>query len=286
METNNITKTVLITGATRGIGFATAAQMAQLGWNVVIVGRSRARIDSALAALRAQAPQARVEGLLGDLANRADVRRVAEDFRSAHPLLDVLINNVGATMMRYTETAEGLESTWALNYLNHFALSHLLLDSLTSAAQAAGEARVMEIGSTMERFASNDYTKRPAQRRYNGVLAYSYSKRAMLLFTQEAARRWSERGIAINTLAPGFVATNVAAENALWTRWIMAAIRRFSLPVDEGAKPVARLAADPALRGVTGKYFHRFTQLEIPPRAQDPAAAQALWEYSLRETQV
>lgn len=251
-------KTCLITGATRGLGQSTALGLARLGATVIIIGRNQTRIENTLALLRAETGNHQVEGIRADLSSQNEIRRVADILLARGNGIDVLVNNVGATRMRYQSSPDGIELTWALNYLGHFLLSNLLLDTLHEAAAKHGEARIIEIASSMYRFANPRLHRMEKQQGYNGVLAYAKSKRAMILFTKEMARRLQGTGVTINAVSPGFVRTGIASGNGVMAKLAMKVIELFSLSPDEGAQPIIHLAASPDVYGISGRYYYQF----------------------------
>jgi retinol dehydrogenase 12 len=275
----------MVTGATRGLGEAAAVEMARRGFDVVIVGRDPNRVEATLAKIRDIAKEAQVEGLLADLSSQQDICRLADEFQQRHSALDVLINNVGVTLLSYQASPEGLEMTWSLNYLNHFFLTNLLLDPLQRAAREHGEARIVEVTSSFFRFARADFRRRQGQKRYNGVLAYAQSKRAMMVFTCEMARRLKGSGITINAVTPGLVRTNVADGNGWLAEAILTVMDRFAQPVEKGVLPIVELASSNAYRGVSGGYFQKFRPGKLSRAITDPLVGQLLWKISEGETQ-
>lgn len=273
-------KVCMVTGATRGIGYAVAKGLAQKGASVVIVGRSEKRIRDALTGIRQVVNGACVEGLLADLSSQADVRKLAREFSERYSALDVLVNNVGATILKYRQSPDGLEMTWALNYLNHFLLTNLLLDPLRTAADANGEARIVEITSSVYRFSDPQFKRLQQQKRYNGVLAYAQSKRALQVYAHEFTRRMQGTGITINVITPGFVATNIAGGNGILANILMAFIKRISRPVEEGVRPIVHLVSAPELRGTSGGYYKKFTAMPDDPLCKDQDIAARLWKMS------
>lgn len=273
-------KVCLVTGATRGLGQAAALGLARAGATVVIVARDRARIENTLALLRAETGNQQVEGLQADLSRLADVRLLAERFRVRYPSLDVLVNNVGATLLKYQATYEGYEMTWSLNYLGHFLLTHLLKDPLDCAAETHGEARVVEVTSSVYRYSRPDFRKLQRKERYNGALAYAQSKRAMLVYVMEMARRMNGCGVTINAVTPGAVKTHIASD-VRGLNWVaMQVINAVALPPDAGVRPILRLAAAPELRGVTGQYFRKTQKMPPDPSLTKPEIVRQLWEIS------
>lgn len=275
-------KVCLITGATRGLGQAAALGMARMGATVVIIGRSRSRIENTLALLREETGNPCVEGLQADLASQVEVHRVTTDFLKRYSKLDVLINNVGVTLLEFQASPDGFEMTWALNYLNHFLLTYLLLGAIKSAAGASGEARIVEVTSNMYRFSSPKFDSLQRKQGYNGVLAYSQSKRAMLMYTCEMARRLQGSGVTINAVTPGAVKTDIARDNGWLAGLLMAGINHFALTPEAGVRPILRLAVSAELCGISGKYFRKYKMMPDDPSCQTEEDVRHLWQTSER----
>src|SRR5829696_4396705 len=178
-------KVCLITGATSGIGKATAMGLANMGASVVMVGRDRGRGEAALAEIKERSANASVDLMLADLSSQEQVRRLADEFKEAHPRLDVLINNAGVIRSKRITTADGLETTFALNHLAHFLLTDLLLDVL----KASAPARIVNVASGEQRNGTIDFDDLQGEEGYKGPKAYTQSKLATVLFTYELARR-------------------------------------------------------------------------------------------------
>lgn len=279
-------KNCLVTGATRGLGLATAIALAKLGAHVTIAGRSPERIDAALATIRQQAPGSAPDSLLADLSSMAQVRALASQFLLRYGELDVLINNAGGTFLKYARTEDGYEHTWALNYLSQFLLTRLLLGPLRRAADKRGEARVLGISSNMYRMSKPAFEITPDGDRYNGVIAYARSKRAMIMFTRSMAQQLYGSGVSVNAMTPGMVATNVANNNHGCAVQVMSILHVFATPLEKGVQPIVRLAAAPDVRGVSGAYFVKFQQRPVDPSCDDPAQLQQLWRISSQATGV
>jgi retinol dehydrogenase 12 len=273
-------KVCLVSGATRGIGQATALELARRGAQVVIIGRSQARIQQTLALIHQESGSTCVDGLQADLSSVVETRRAAAEFLAKYPQLDVLVNNVGGTFLRYQTSAEGFEQTWALDYLNHFVLTQALLERLKDSAARSGQARVIEITSSIYTYSSADFSRRQGRRLFNGVAAYAQAKRAQLVFALGLAQQVQTSGVSVNAVTPGFVATGIAGGNGGPASLMMALIRRFSLPVQEGIQPILRLACAEELRGVTGKYFSRFEERQPDAGCTRKEHVERLWQVS------
>jgi retinol dehydrogenase-12 len=267
---------ILITGFTSGIGAAAALALARRGATLVGVSRERGRGETAAAALRAAAPGSTVHVAVADLASQTAVRGLAGAVRVAFDRLDVLVNNAGVIHIDRRLTPDGLEATFATNHLAPFLLTTLLLDRLAAGAPS----RVVTVASEAHRVGRIDFDDLQAERRYRWARAYAQSKLANILFTRELARRAAGSGVSANCLHPGSV------ESGLWreARGVLRAglflARPFLIASRAGALPVERLAADPDLQGVTGRYFTRAGEKRPAAAARDDAAAARLWSVS------
>src|SRR5438105_9069144 len=196
-------KTVLVTGATGGIGKATAVGLARLGARVGITGRDMARAEAAATDIRAAANNAAVDAFAADLSSQTEVRRLAGEVLDRCPRLDVLVNNVGGFWAHRHVTADGLEHTLALNHLAPFLLTMLLLDRL----KASAPATIVTVASGAHTAGRLDFDDLQSEQKYSGQRAYNASKLANAMFTYELARRLHGSGVTATVLHPGVVRT-------------------------------------------------------------------------------
>jgi len=270
----------VITGATSGIGRATAIALAEMGATLVLVCRDRQRGEETLAAIAAQTGRHDASLVLGDLAAQRDVRRIATELLEGDRPLHVLINNAGVVNLQRTVTADGIESSFAVNHLAPFLLTNLLLDRLRRSAPA----RVVTVSSEAHRFGSLDFDDLGNERRYRFMRVYGQTKLANILFTVELARRTAGSGVTANSAHPGAVATGLGKNNGAWARVLVALLRPFFRTPERGAATSVHLASSPAVEGVTGRYFVDCREKRPSSAAQDPDAARRLWDVSARLT--
>jgi NAD(P)-dependent dehydrogenase (short-subunit alcohol dehydrogenase family) len=271
-------RTVLVTGASSGIGRATAEGLSTLGARVGIVGRDRLRTERAAAEV-ARSTGGSVDVFVADLASQTEVRRVADQVLAAYPRLDVLVNNVGGYWAHRHVTADGLEHTFALNHLAPFLLTELLLDRL----RASAPARVVTVSSGAQSMGRIDFDDLQGVAHYNGQRAYNQSKLANVLFTYELARRLEGSGVTANVLHPGVVRTGFGQEDARgWMRWMTPLVRPFMKSPEQGAATSVHLASAPELERVTGTYFADSRSKKSSARSYDVDVARRLWETSSR----
>jgi NAD(P)-dependent dehydrogenase (short-subunit alcohol dehydrogenase family) len=273
-------KVCLVSGGTAGIGLVTARKLAERGACVTIVGRVAARGHAALAAIRAQSGNDNVHFVQADLSDHSAIRSLAAAFTDRHQRLDVLVNNAGGMFGKRQESAQGCEMTFALNHLSYFLLTLLLLPVL----QAAAPARVVVVASEAHRGVTLDFDDLQAKHRYRGWQAYRRSKLANILFTHELARRLDWQQITVNSLHPGFVATDIGIRHGLLPGFLWWLAKRGAIDVETGALTSVHLAASREVEGMHGRYFIKCGPANASAAAHDRAAALRLWEESARMT--
>jgi retinol dehydrogenase 14 len=236
----------LVTGATSGIGKATATGLARLGADLLLVARDPARGRATVAELQAANDGARVELLVADLASQASIRGLAEEINRGQPRLDVLVNNAGGYWATRHVTADGLEWTLAVNHLAYFLLTNLLLDLL----RASAPARVVNVTSSAQAFGDIHLDDLQFKRRYRGQAAYNQSKLANVLFTYEFARRLEGGGVTVNCGVPGVTRTNFGREDSgPIMRLLTPLARPFMRSPEQGADTLLYLASPPEVEG-------------------------------------
>ena len=273
-------KVCLVTGATSGIGKATAMGLAKQGATVVIVARNQARGEGSLQEIRAISGNPRVDLLLADLSSQASVQQLVTTFGAQYSHLHVLINNAGVFMLKRHETVDGLEMTFAVNHLAPFMLSHLLLDQL----KASASARIVNVCSNAHTSGRIDLDNLQLAKGYNVWRAYAQSKLAMLLCSYELARRLAGTGITVNCAHPGFIFTNMGMSNVgprtqAVARFILS---RLGSSPEKGARTSLFLATSRDIEGINGKYFANCQPTQSSPRSLDETLQRRLWEESTR----
>ena len=272
----------IVTGASSGIGKATAFGLAQLGATVALVCRNRERAEAACTEIRAATGNDAVDFVLADLSSQAEIRRLAQDLLDCYPQIHVLVNNAGVVNTKRSTTVDGIETVFAVNHLAYFLLTHLLLERLT----ASGSARIVNVASHAHRWGKLDFDDLQNERRYRGMQVYGQSKLCNILFTRELARRIAGSGVTVNCVHPGGVATGLGYNNGWWAVLIAKALRPFFRTPEQGADTVLYLATSPELEAVNSKYFYDRREGQPSPAAQDDAAAKRLWQISAELTGV
>jgi NAD(P)-dependent dehydrogenase (short-subunit alcohol dehydrogenase family) len=274
-------KVCLITGATSGIGKATAMELVKMGASVVMVGRDRGRGEAALAEIKEKSANASVDLMLADLSSQQEIHRLAGEFKEAYPRLDVLINNAGLFRSKRITTADGLETTFAVNHLAYFLLTKLLLDVL----KASAPSRIVNVSSGDHSNGTIDFDDLQGEKGYKGAKAYSQSKLADVLFTYELARRLEGTGITANCLHPGAgVRTNFGSGVSGVFGLIVRALRPFMISPEKGAETSIYLASSPEVEGLSGRYFVKKAEARSSDVSYDESRARRLWEVSAELT--
>jgi retinol dehydrogenase 12 len=271
-------KVCVVTGATSGIGKATAAALAGLGATVVLVGRDRGRTEAAAADIgpaSASPPRAEV----ADLASLEQVRGLAGRLAGLERI-DVLINNAGLVLGERRITPDGFEHVFALNHLAPFLLTNLLLPKLAASAPA----RVVTVTSDAHSAARLDLSDPNLERGWDSWRSYANSKLANILFTRELARRLDGTGVTASCAHPGVVRTGFGRESRPLLKLGITIARPFMASPERGADTIVYLASSPDVAGQTGGYYVKRQRREPSASARDDAAAGKLWEISEKLT--
>lgn len=282
-------KTIVITGATSGIGQVAAEKLAARGARIVQVARSRERGEAAINRLRDLSPGVDHAIHYADLSSINEMKRVAAEIAAAEARIDVLINNAGAMFGSRQITADGLERTFALNHLSYFVLTHGLK------ARLLAPARIVNTASDAHEPATLDFDDLQSEKVYAknglgqwlryggpGFKVYSRSKLCNILFTRELARRLAGSGVTANSLHPGFVATRFGDESGGLISFGTRVAKNFALSPEKGAETLVYLASSREVSGITGEYFHKCRVIVPSKAAQNDADAQRLWRETAR----
>jgi NAD(P)-dependent dehydrogenase (short-subunit alcohol dehydrogenase family) len=272
-------KTVLVTGATNGIGLETARELSRMGAQVTIVSRNAEKCAAVAGAIKTETGN-RVKFIAADLSTLAGIRQAAVSFKQFHSQLHILVNNAGGFFFKRIVTPDGYEKTFALNHLNYFLLTTLLLDLL----KVSAPTRVVNVASGSHVGARIDFNDLQGKKRYGGFRAYGQSKLANVLFTYELSRRLNYTGVTVNALHPGYVDTGIPLSSGFPGKIAKLSARLFAQKPEEGAQTSIYLAASTEVEGVTGKYFIDCRPVASSPESYDKLVAEKLWQVSLNLT--
>lgn len=272
-------RTVLLTGATSGIGRETARGLARTGAALILACRDQGRASALCESLRRESGNPQISAMPLDLASLRSIRGFAEAFLGRYAQLHVLINNAGTFSLRRRETEDGFELTIGTNYLGPFALTAALAPLLA----AAEGARIVNVSSDAYRYGRLDLADLQLARRYDGFPAYAASKLAIQLWSQELAERLRPSGVTVNTLHPGHVATGIWQlwpRPAWYQRLALRLMTAWMISPERGARTSLYLATAPEVAGVTGAYFVGRRARPVGGQATDRALQGALWQLS------
>ena len=268
-------KICMITGANSGIGKATALGLAKMGATIVMVRRNKDRGEKALEDIKKEVENGTVDLIIADLSTQKAIHQLVKEFKERYQFLHVLINNAGVNLSRCVLTEDGIETTFAVNYLAQYLLSNLLLDVL----QASSPARIVNVASSV--LAKNiDFENLNGEKHYRQLNAYGQSKLAVILFTYELSRRIEGTGVTVNCLHPGYVKTNMIKNFRKFVKYFYPLIGLFMKKPKKGAKTSIYLASSSEVEGVSGKYFKKRKEVETVKVSYDEEIAQRLWDVS------
>ncbi len=276
MDTNLADKICIVTGATNGIGRETALALAKMSATVVVVGRNVEKCAETVEAIKLESGNPNVEWIAADLSRMSGVQEVADEFKARHRQLHILVNNAGGVFANRRVTADGYEMTFALNHLNYFLLTDLLMDTLKGSAPS----RVVNVSSDAHYRGHLNFDDLMAEQRYNGFGVYSSSKLANVMFTYALARRLEGTGVTANVLHPGFVASGFGRNNGGLMGALMPLVQLFAISSEQGAATSIYLASSPEVEGVSGKYFAKQKAKKSSDESYDADAQERLWNTS------
>ncbi len=264
-------QTVIVTGANAGMGRQISLELAGRGARVVMVCRNRERGQAAVDDVKSRTGNQAVELLVADVASQQAIRILVSEFVSTHDRLYALVNNVGVTRPKRSETVDGIETVLATNHLAPFLLTNLLLPVL----KASAPARIVTVSSGAQAMARLNLDDLQSRNGYTEISAYNQSKLLNLLFTYELARRLRGTGVTANAVEPGFIKTNMKVP---FPYSLFSFMRR---PVEKGAWPTVYAVTAPELDGLTGKFFgNNGAEIRSSKLSYDEAAAERLWHIS------
>lgn len=258
-------QTILITGATNGLGKQVAAELAGQGATVLVHGRDAARTESTVREISENTGNDNVHCYLADLSSLEQVRSLAEKVKGSHDHLNILVNNAGVILPERRESEEGIELTFAVNYLSHFLLIRLLLPLLRESAPA----RIVNVASAGQ--SAIDFDDVMLERNYEPMRAYGQSKLAMIMDAFELAGELEDTGVSVNALHPATLMDTKMVRNTFGSA---------TSSVEEGVEATVYLAFSPEVEGVTGRYFDGKIESRADGQAYDREARERLRQLS------
>ena len=268
MEKNFVeNKTILVTGATDGIGFETAKALAEMGGHVLLHGRNKAKGIEALKKISTTTCAGKVDLYLADFSSFGEIKRMAEEIKRENSALHVLVNNAGNFYKQHEMSEDGIEMTFMVNHLAPFFLTLLLLDLITASAPA----RIINVASSAHKNVKQvDFDNLQGENEYDPFTAYALSKLGNVLFTQSLSARLSGKGVTVNSLHPGVVATKLLKKS----------YDLDGIDTVEGAATSVMLASSMDVANVTGRYFRNKQERNPSELALDKKLQDRFWQVS------
>ncbi len=274
-------KTVLITGASDGIGKETALRIAELGTRLILVGRNENKTMGVVNEIMAATQNERINYFIADLSELEQVKKLAEQIKEKYSRLDILFNNAGANFRSWQLTSDNIERTFALNHLSYFLLTYLLMDLI----QESDSARIINTSSSGHWTGVIHFDNLNLENDYSFMKAYRQSKLGNVMFTYELARRMEETGVTVNALHPGWVKTNIGIpEWGFIGKLLKPFIFRKAITVEEGSKTSIYLIKSDEVEGVSGKYFYKSKAVNTNEASYVVADQKRLWKESEKLT--
>ncbi len=273
-------KYALVTGATSGMGKATARRLAERGATVVVAGRTAEKTQNTVQEIQKQVPNSDVRSLVADLTSLAQVGALAQAYRDAYPRLDALIHNAGGMFGKRQLNGDGLEMTFALNAFAPFLLTGLLLDTL----KASAPSRIITVASAQHVGKQVPFEDMTHEKGYKPLQVYAESKLMAIMFTYALARHLQGTEVTANALHPGVVATDFGKDaGGMWPA-MFTVLSPFGLSPEKGAQTALYLATSPDVANVSGEYFVKSRPARSSKESYDVAAQERLWTLSEQVT--
>ncbi|XP_027358929.1 short-chain dehydrogenase TIC 32, chloroplastic-like isoform X4 [Abrus precatorius] len=284
--------TAIVTGASSGIGAETARVLAMRGIHVIMGVRNMSAAEDVKETILKEIPTAKVDVMELDLSSMTSVRKFASEFNSSGLPLNILINNAGIIGLPFTLSEDNIELLFATNYIGHFLLTNLLLDTMKKTAFASKkQGRIVNVSSSGHRLTYHEgirFDKINDQSSYWKFCAYGQSKLAKILHANELARRLKEDGvdITVNSLHPGAIETNIHRHLVFNGNYHIAIfvkmLARYVIKnVQQGAATTCYVALHPEVKGISGEYFADCNISKTSSKGKDIDLAKKLWDFSM-----
>ena len=270
-------KTILITGASDGIGKETALRIAAHGTKIILVGRNEEKTKGVVNEIVKTTNNEKVDYFIADLSDQNQVRVLAEKIKEKYSRLEILFNNAGATFRSWKLTSDDIERTFALNHLSYFLMTYLLMDLI----KESGPARIINTSSSGHRTGVIHFDNLNLEKEYSLMKAYRQSKLGNVMFTYELARKMAGTEVTVNALHPGLVKTNIGIpEWGLIGKLLKPVIFRNAISVEGGSKTSIYLIESDEVEKVSGKYFYKSKEMNTNEASYIVEDQKRLWEVS------
>lgn len=269
-------KTVLITGATSGIGKATASALASKSYEIVFIARNKEKAESVRNEIVKKSGNSNVHYILADLTSRQQLKDSVVQFTKKYQKLDVLINNAGVCLPEKRITSDGIEEMFQINHLSYFMYSNLLIDVL----QKSDDPRIINVCSSAHITGFFDPGNLQSEKDFSSFQTYRNTKLLNMLFSSELSERLKSKGITVNALHPGVVRTEFGKEFEGPLKVMSKIVKLFLMSPEKGAETTVYLASSDEVKGVSGKYFIKCKQAEPENEAITLQNRRILWEKS------
>lgn len=270
-------KVCLITGATSGVGKATAHALAASGATTILVARNEKLGGEVLQEITTKTGNRDCGLLIADLSDQASVRKLADTFLSRYDKLNLLVNNAGLAMKKRTLSSDGIEMTFAVNHLAYFMLTNLLLEKLKQSAPS----HIINVSSEAHRNVIFDFDNLQGEKKFSGFGAYSITKLCNVLFSYELAKKLQGTGVTVNAVHPGYLNTGIFRETPGYFRLL---VRLTAGRPQKGADAILHVAELAERNHISGKYFSGQKEARSSGISYDTAAAERLWRLSEKLT--
>ena len=273
-------KICIITGATSGMGLATAAALAGKGTTLGLVCRDRSKGEIVVKEIAEKTKNNKIELFIADLSSQAEIRKLANEIKIKFPKIDVLVNNAGGINPKRITSTDGFELTFAVNHLAYFLLTNLLLENL----KGAPKARIISVASIASNYGKINFNDLNFRKKYYSFMTYSQSKLANIIFTYELANRLKGTNVTANCLHPGMVKTRFAISMNNYFGLFWKLFNPFLITAEKGAETSIWLASSPEVEGISGKYFKEKKEIKSIKSSYNIEIQQKLWEVSEKLT--
>jgi retinol dehydrogenase-14 len=284
-DNDMVGKVCMVTGASSGIGKATALGLARKGATVVLVCRDKSRGEAVLEEMKQRYENCSADLLIAELSSQESIRALVRQFINKYEKLHVLINNAGVYFTKRRVTIDGIETVFAINYLAPFLLTNLLLAILKKSAPA----RIINVAGAHHTKGIINFDDLQGEQDFSGSRAIAQSKLAEVIFTYELARRLEGTRVTANCADPGMVATNLVDKDEdlpKIVKYLFKLIKPFLKSPEKGAETSIYLATSPEVEDITSRYFVNKKIVSSSPQAHDIATAKQLWEVSATLTHI